>query len=410
MYDSQLETNCVYGEAVDGAIRCLPQHTNELYFADVGCTEPLHNDNPFFCGTEWSRERSTGRIHRSTGVPATLTDGRVWLRDSNGECRESFVQRQGDLFEAELVPSADFVEGTTDELTANGMTVRYLDGEDGSRLIDTVVHATYGYDCAFDENGRCTPDRFDSRPRSIRYTDANCTDQVYGFFGDTPPAVTAVRSDTTDVCAATYTFREVGAAVTQDLYTENSSGDCVQSSSSSRYNYFEPGPAVDVSSLPTATVENEGSGTLVARRYRDADGNPLAPPHEFYDTSTDTTCTAFGTDDGGAVCVPTNYGFINDAYFLDASCADPLALGYKSCDASTPATLILTDGSDCSLPSIFHVEAAFAPGAPTGPDVYFDNGFSGCRDEVLSDSFSAWETGASNLGTFPTFTPVVEQP
>jgi hypothetical protein len=405
-YDTELETPCTFREAVDGTMRCMPPRdfTVQLSFADSGCTEPVYDASDYACDQGWARNWYTSEIYRRTDTPAVLSGDLYYVTSFSGECeRLGPPSASADYFVAELMPSAQFVRGTVDaQSRADGMVARYLDGDDGSRLLHETVHQTRGYACDFEETGHCLPPSYQTRPGYLRYEDPGCTDPVYGFRGTEPPPIITNPGIDQPVCDREPTYYERGSVVTADpLYDVNDMGDCEAVTVFSNYTYYRQGPAIPLSEFPEASVALEGTGGIAARRYVDADGAPLGQVHEFWDASLDEGCDPMETPDGNVRCVSRDRGIVEWARYSDPACTESSRIGGASCVGAEPRILAESDARNCVLEGRRKLLGAYETGANIGDTYYFDNGSIDCEMRTAADHYEYYSRGPEVTDELP---------
>ncbi len=403
-WDTELETACSFGTATDGALRCLPDSYSDIYFSDAGCTEPIivvRDEDTFDCRSAWARSRIDGSYYRRTETPAVLTGGLTYYRTETG-CSALGLGAAAENWVAEKIVSASFVRGTRDdEARADGLVSRFVDGEDGSRVLLETVHGARGYACSFDSEGHCLP----PTAPAWAFADAACTQPVAAYYAAAgeAPALVAIPERDGRGCQNGARIYERGAAVTTQLYYRNTVGACATYGSSSIYRYFRAGAEVSPDELPRASVVHEGSGSLVARRYVDENGEAIGSVHQFWDTTRDEACHP-ATLGGGFTCVPVNRAFISGYEFSDALCTESSEIALAQCAAEAPRLLFDARSRSCATARVeWEVVAAYERGAEV--DAYFfRNDFVSCEAREMSPWVDAYAVGPEATGSLPLLT------
>lgn len=405
LWDSELETPCTFAKAPDGTLRCLPSVAADVYYADSGCTEPVYQAD--LCDPGWARDREDGSFFRRTDEPAPAGD---YLHSkAGGDCRRLGLTIEESDRIAERIPSARFVAATVSETPrAGGMVSRFAEGEDGSRMLLETVHASRGYTCEFDEDGRCV--YASARASSVRYTDADCERAVYGFWGDSAPPVIAVADRDTRGCTTEHRYYELGDPYTASgTYLENADGGCEPRAPDSRYTYYELGDPIPRTTLPEATIVLEGEGPLRARRYVDSEGDVLATVNAFWEVARDEACLPGQRTTGdGYVCVPEERGVVEGTQFSSDDCAPSSVLGAAYCPSSAPRLLWAYEPRSCDVPSLQGVSAVYERGTEVGADYHFENPSVSCEARTFGDTTTAYTVGDDVVGTLPDLEIVVE--
>ncbi len=403
-WDTEMETSCSFGTAADGTTRCLPNQSDDVYFSDEGCSQPIYVERDTSCTTGWARGEDAS-MYRQTQNPAIIND-QIIYRSSTTGCVGLFTDPDNEFWVAEQVPSAQFVRGTTDDETrADQMVARFVDGEDGSRVLQEVIHQTRGYTCRFDAEGRCAPAR---SPEGTNYEDSGCTEPIYSYYGDEPPALIAAPQRAANGCQNGTEYYTTGSEVNAaTIYRYVRSTDtCEAITPRIDRTYFRAGAEVE---LPQSSLTLEGEGDVVARRRVDADGAPLGTVHEFWDATRDESCQPVKLPGDEFACLTNDFGYVQSTYFQDATCDESSNIGTTYCKNTAPRLLMQIAYGECKPDSIRAIDAVWEAGADIGSDYYFENNSVECQMRSFADTVSGYELGASQgLDTLPPLTLEIE--
>lgn len=398
LWDTQMETVCSYREATDGMLRCLPDAAVELTYADAACSQPVYVARDYDCETPYARSLVDSAIYEQTDTPAVLS-GALYVETSFG-CEPYSFDPGAEHWVAKLVPSNQFVQGTVeDEVRADNMAARFIAGSDGSRWLQETVHRNRGYTCVFDEQFRCVP----RVSHGIYYADAGCSEPLHSIRGDSVPPMLPDPVRDAENCLQRFDYFETGPNVfPTTIYYVDSDGSCMPRAASNQRTYYRRGAQIPLGSFPTASIALEGSSTLQARRYVDADGEPLGAAYAFWDTSRDEVCDPTElADDGSVVCLTRDRGFVSGVQFADSTCTEQISV--EICQSSAPRLLADTGGRTCTVPSLFALHDVSERGAEVGgPEFYIQTSISSsCREETLDTRATAYRVGADALGQLP---------
>jgi len=302
---------------------------------------------------------------------------------------------------AEALPSIAFVQGTIDDQArAGGMVARFIDGDDGSRILHEVLHQTRGYRCDFGTvpENTCLPSQVPGFGST--FADPGCTQELLGLYG-TRPALTARFSST---CGVEPEYYEVGAELTPTTVYTNVSGIC-ESRPACSMAYFRVGARVMADGLPQAMTAREGVGTLQAMRRVDGDGAPLGFPHRFWNPAIDRECYPIEAPDGSYRCLAS------DSMGTTQSWAEPTCMVTQLAEVSScamPGSHIFEYGPIC-IPGVRAVGGIFARGALHGSMTVY-NELSSCRSlDIGGRSGSFFAVGPSVApATLPELQLIIE--
>ncbi len=409
-WDTELNIGCSFRQAIDGEVRCLPDlsDVDDVLFADAECEQPVYKHR-YACDNGLMYDLlDTEMFYRKVERPAILSGSEYYRL--NGECTMSLSPPGGEYFEAEPFTVTNFVRGQTTNAPREGdLVARYVEGEDGSRLLLETRHATRGYVCAFEESGGfCVPEHDAIRVTAKYFEDDECTQPVYGIPDSlgTPPLLMV---PTGSACTLEYDYYERGSLFTGIVeHRLDDEGDCVEAIPPSDYNFFRPGQERLVSEFPHASVQHSGNGDLLARRWVDANDDPLHEVHAFWDSRLDTECFPVQGPDDSVYCLSTNFASIDGSSFSSATCEPGTEVARVSCPPSKPLVAAQLSTRNCDLP-IWRASAFHSTGAEFGPDYYFENDYVECEARRVGHGVY-YSLGLDTTVTIPSLTLAVVEP
>lgn len=395
LWDSELELACEYDTAADGQMRCLPSVIDVVYFTDSGCASPIMAiQDGARCQPEYGRVRVGNRpIFRRTDTPAVLSSMLYYRTDSG--CMGSFVPSGETYWVAEEVPSARFVRGQfEDDAREGGVVARFLEGDDGSRILFETLDQVSGSSCDLEhEPGRCMPQ---SRTPAHHFRDAACTQSIADVTDSSGVGLLYITQRDADSCPLQDTYYMVGGVrdVAGTRYYRNAAGMCVSQGVTAARQHRDLGAVVPLTSFPATQQAESGAGRLRARRTVDGAGAPLAYARAFWDTERDRECSPGRFPDGSYRCVPDDRGVLVDLYFADAACAET-PLGIYQC--STPGAFIVdldSAATSCDATGAQNFTAFYERGAPYEADAYyFENHLGACEARPRQPGIAYYRPG-----------------
>jgi hypothetical protein len=397
-WDSELGVACAFATAPDSELRCLPRGLGWVYFTDESCTQPIMiTDTDFagYCDHAFGRTSGRAAIYRITSTQRSLQGNTVYSAQASGGCIGYYVDADASAWVAEEMPSARFVQGTTsDEPRSAGMVARHVNGADGSSLLLSTLDTARSSTCDFAaEPGWCLPS---AREAVGLFSDASCTGSVAAAYGTTAPQLLYQTLRTADFCVASTDYYEVGAELAPDaaLYRRDAQGVCQARARDASYSYYARGAPVSLSTFPTTQLRQEGTGSVRAHRYVDAEDRPLGQAHAFWDGDRNWECQPARLPDGSYRCIPTDKGAYDDGYFSDAACkTSPLGVFYCQPNAAPYITRLATDWS-CER-DIYAYEHVYERGPAVEGQVYFGNDYNACEARTPTSPNRYHNIGAS---------------
>lgn len=388
LWDKELSVVCTFREAPDGLLRCLPSRPVPVYFADSGCSAEPFIVYESSCGQVYGMAPGRDTIFRKTTTPQVRATTTAYSPISG--CVAYEVPSAG--FIAEAVPSTSFVQGTIrEEPRAGGLALRYIDGDDGSRIPVSLRDTGRQADCAVSpaEPDRCVPLQ---RAGTSVFSDAACTSPLAARPASSPSPVVITESRRVNGCVASTDYFEVGAplALGLPIYRLDGAGACVTTTRTATSSYYARGSVIPLSAFPAVETRLEGTGKVRVRRYVDAAGAPLGHGHALWDTERDWSCTASAVEDR-THCVPSDAVFYRDRLrFGDVGCAS--TVGWTFCRA-TPAPFMFSTNDEETCLGLTVLEGARALGPEVTGQVYAGAG-AACAPFARGDDEHYFGVGA----------------
>lgn len=380
-WDSDLETPCEFGTAADGETRCLPSRTESVYYLNADCTGPVIELRT--CERAWGAEvepaTSCGETRRSTMFRANSTvatpGDQIYYR-SGGNCQGFFAQPDTQYVEAETVSSVEFVAAQVETSARAGrLEVRTYVADDGARQTFETRDTERDTACTV-EKDHCLPtDRYNALNR---YSDASCTDRLWGGPPTTYPCPTSliVQSTFVDGCPTQTRYFDLGDPVDADPVYYLNVDVCTEQTPSPTERYWSTGTERILADFPAVGSDLEGNGRLRLRRPTDDAGDPIPTFQSswfFWDTELDAECRIV-QQDGQFRCLPmgTMLDYVEpfNTYYADSGCGLTRLVERQAC--TTPGDLVALYGdSVCDVPNVWQVDSVYERGeAVTGDTVY----------------------------------------
>lgn len=335
-YDRELGEQCVREQWSDGATYCTPFSTSVVY-SDASCTAEVARIAPsLIVPLDYARvlfTTSNGALLsrlRVLGDPITVTD--FYYSSEAGSCAPHAIS-----------DNATFRAITDRSLTAAAFVrIRRLTDDGGDRFVGVrdvgddgmVVPIGFhdndlGIDCA--ASGFANTDTATCRPLNVApaayFTDATCQAPAFS-------SVYAGSSDDTielDTGACPRYFPITETATTA-LY-DGTPDHCIASSPEGTY--YAAGPELELGTVPRTLAAPAGS------RYTPiALGDPALHVYDTYvhDNQLDIDCQPTYP----STCQPAVAGMVASLY-SDATCTQPIQLGYVPPECGVHATFVGTD-------------------------------------------------------------------
>ena len=339
--DTALGLDCTFRRAGDGALRCLPEEsvriTNQLYFADASCTEPLVTTNTLPCGypAHAIYYDALGCMEPPTvyGLGAEIPRGTTtYTRPSASDpctVAPSLAGRTVVFARGPEVPPSAFVAGTLRaESTASGVDFVVLETTDGASQHWGLADAAGGFSCAVGalEGGElaCLPT--DTTQITTYYGDAACSAPVSFAYDPASCETFTHAAEAVSACPGTRRLFRLGMerALTDPLYRNAGSG-CTTSSTFASSRFFDVGAALGASDFVAASEVSGGvRGVIEERLHRFGGGDAVRV--RWADRTNGVPCEMDAiASDGVQRCVPDGAGAIaTSGYFRDSSCTLPL--------------------------------------------------------------------------------------
>jgi hypothetical protein len=346
-YDTQLATMCYPQTANDGQLRCLPATSTFVggYFSDAGCTTPIAL---LYCATATPAYAEQYAANQQiTMYQVTGSYGGTLYSGTPGSCNSVTLPMYSAYTLAALAPSTfaavtqqlpGSAAPSSSDYWQNGTrikagTISSSDGFSGPwQFYDTQLATTCYFGVAGDGVERCLATR--TAAVASYYSDASCTAPLL----ETTPSATAPYFQyayTIDSRGcATSSYYQVGGLYGGTPYTGGGTSACTTAPVDATHAYYSLSP-ISVGTFESGTV-SAGAGPFAGFKsgtrmqlssVSSADGARLG--NGFHDAQLGIDCYFSNALDGSYRCVPVlQVAYATGAYFADASCSVPLALGF----------------------------------------------------------------------------------
>ncbi|MFO0553743.1 MAG: hypothetical protein U0271_35495 [Polyangiaceae bacterium] len=375
-YDRERETDCVFVDAEDGRLRCLPtmeearaHYTqSDIVYRDASCTDAVRLVSGAVAqapaevlGDPVIVDPCDPSIAQypvfELGDELALPDNQKFYFHDGGDCLEIGV-------DATVRKFALGPEVSASEFVGADFIVTYADGdrggarrivaEDGASVIVGVVDQTWG-DCLLAgvglDHGPCLPILV---AWSIgEFADSACTEAIAYTSDLAPGGQDPSCADPEVIIAADWSgcvtelgLFEVGPRVDGTSYVTDTHGACVALEPNDRHANFELGAPIPEDQFLGLDREPRGAGRLQANYTVSDEGQRFwADAYTFFDTSLGVDCVVTELCDGTEACVPDVQR--NNAYFTDDLCTKPVALAYWNADCGQPEPTRTVVGYGC---------------------------------------------------------------
>lgn len=379
-HDTMLDQSCIFREASDGMLRCLPTHFVFAPFTDAGCTQRVavvdtckgpppayvYHEDEVICSAQ-PRKRDSFVVGNAVSIST------IYIGDSSS-CLELTGFDLSETTEYLLAPADPtmFAAATLSELEVDGGL-----GQRIATTADGAFQVVSGHDVGRDAS--CVPARVDGDPLCLglvahsnqHSTSATCASQDVAVYyeddGCGDPTAILKHTDAVNACDPDdLTVHEVGGELDVMSVYQDNGGNCSAVSSSSDNRFFQDGAEAAAGFVPALSETTIGGGRLQLDLYTSPDGAPLGyvETAKFWDTQRGEECSPRTMDDGTTIrCIPQAAHISAEAthYFSDAACTtEVLAVGQSAC-GSTPVYAALRAAGTCTtvLSSFHTVGAAF---------------------------------------------------
>lgn len=337
LYDSKLDTSCVFGTSTDGSIRCVPSTIAVIAgYADDQCTSRIaaipartctqifEQPNPKFVTVETTNPTNACDKRRTTyKIGVNVLPTKIFVKQpAGGGCAEMpFVAQPNTSYHAadDVLPDADLVKGAIVDVPGSSrIHISVFEGEDGARVARGFSDAQRNKACAvtFSEGVvRCLPR---SLPITDVFGDSACT---MTFARLTPTCVTpndpidemtAVTNEGSffdpDRRARVFSLGAKGVAASP-IYGRTFDGgipSVCAATTIAPEDVYALGTEITLDNFPEVTKAKIGGPRLVVDAY-DSAGAKLIDVASGSPTLTDTlttTCTFLKAEDGIVRCLP----------------------------------------------------------------------------------------------------------
>jgi hypothetical protein len=368
VWDTKLGVACWFDTAEDGTTRCMPYETpgTPVYFDDQ-CTDPgvalscaALAASPRYVRIDVTAPSDCSSKFRVVRTRTTRETNRVFWKTADGLCNP--ITLAGSAYvDIETVPASEFVDGTSEQVPAGGGVARErVTSSDGAIVLGATFDVAHKDQCYFSwvsgDRSRCTPSTV---AFTSGFVDPQCSAPGASFLPNStrhgrcePSAIVS----SIDACHAGYF--EVGAG-SQGYYV-GSSSSCTAVAPGAGTKRYAQGARIADDAFPLVSFETtHGSGRLVAREARSAEGGLLGSAP--FDTQTNELCSAQDASDGTKRCFPLSLEYLT-GYFGDAACSQPVLVDPPTaCSRSTYVVAINSCGPSRSF---------FVRGTPHTAPVY----------------------------------------
>jgi hypothetical protein len=422
-HDMQLDTDCAFGLAEDGKLRCVPTGPLTIRFSDAGCTKPLLNASP--CdgtpkfsgiGSSVSCPTQGPAIYRLGPKLAAAPAMAYEMKDTT--CTAVMQSSDGDFYEGiAKVDAATLVEGTlTREKRSADLSVEVVRGTENSVETRGIVQTQGGYHCSLylpfeDIPQRCWPENV--AYQEVFFSDSACQTSVafkpgYGTYCHENPAAVQIEPDTPPKCFSDKepSFAMVGAKAGGSVYRKDGpQGMCMANPPvEPTSTFWTIGTSIANSSISQLVTKDEGTGPVQVRAITAATGERLRSG-VFYDTARKATCRPARAGDGQLRCLPFVNGWAQSYAFGDDQCRQP----------------VLALGAGCARPDVTESDAPdpigcagfvrmYNVGQTSSPAALFSRNGTMCQmggaPQPDTDYYAT--TGEIPPSTFPAITTMVE--
>jgi hypothetical protein len=389
-HDTQLNDDCWFFTAADGALRCIPLYSApyavEGFFSDSSCTQPLVEGYRTCAGAPTRAVRydltACPMRMRMFAVGQQVTAATLYFKSTPTSCSTRQVQANEVWYAlgAEL-PATTFVRGTAMPGPNSGVSLASLVADDGAHS-SWMLHDNSGnFDCYANPmaNGdtRCIP--YDTLSSAGEFSDSSCTMPAFTKTTGACPAPTfGLRYAATGAssCVADNAYSRVGPPIS--TYYRSSGSSCTASQSSSAWQDYAAGAPVPASTFGLGTPSLAAAGRLQRTTLTWPGGARTLGG--WRDTQLGEECVWwYAAADGSRRCLPSTPGASMSSYFADSACTAPLARVAFSGSACTPR-YALDYFNNCAMRShVFQVGALH-----TGP--VYSSSSTGCAVTTTTET------------------------
>lgn len=404
-HDRKLDIDCSFRLATDGVVRCLPDVSVGLAYADPACSTVVGQLVEAACSTSTPKYAVFRQSSCNTRTP-TDTYYAIGAPVMSTVYAAPYCKPLGALdhfFAVTPVPPSTFVAGSERLEPHGSLGSRVVVGDDGSRATVGVYDVARGRACA-------PTDLYDGGPKRCLplnqarlgglFADAQCTQPVAQANPDCDAPELIVEYPEL-ACSSPTMFAVASQA---DLSTVYSGIGCV-TTQVSRGDYYLPGRELGPDAFPALVDVAVGSGAARVGAFGDVSGAALDFGSGFLVLAkSQRTCQPARDGHGVLRCVDDAAAEIDGRFFSDAACTQPVAVIETPC-ATPPAPYIVRWGNgDCAYPGIPAIAGLFAAGAAVGTPSYLTG--TSCTTQ---SGVQAYEIGdALDVASLPVVQALVE--
>jgi hypothetical protein len=387
-HDAELDVDCAFAAAEDGATRCLPLGTEYPNgFADAGCTVPLVLRYPDACGLPTSGYVSVPILAEPATCPADTLPPRTAVRSLEpaatpqtfyqggpGECFETVP---GDVTVFGLGPAIDparFVAAdVADVPQGDALVVRRRIAEDGSTQTIQVRDRARDAECldwlayyGSDYEDRCVAGTFTLSSSGL-FLENHCTTPAEASYVDLPPGCDPpdhfLVFDYEPTCGAVgFAVRSIGAESQVTVYQDG--GECLPvPPSGPDTKLLGHGEVIAPETFAPLARASVGTGRLTVKAWVDDAGRPiLTTGYTFDDSEHGRECQV--TRLGSTLRCVTDYAYFY-GQFADPGCTEPI-VGVHRPDADAacavpPIASVMVPEDTCGTAMTMHALGATLP-------------------------------------------------
>lgn len=369
-YDSKTRQACVFQEATDGRMRCLPRARSDEAYIDDACTQRvIYGEGDLGSAPVFYSDQAPGACAASVHAlgPAIKAETIYWKLASGCQQYKSLgASGTARVFGPPVDPKEFVGASMVRESRGSQLAMQFLDAEDGARQATEPYDFHHGASCnelgpnvLKQPNDLCVPSR-EGFPGE-KYFDAECTQAVAAIarcpHGQDEQSYAWAMELQSCHPSVLQGVLPMGELLSNPPY-EMSNGHCQQSWSADTVKYAMIGDLVPIDSLRGIRHTHDPSGVVVAEWLVSTDLQRLRVD-DFYDTKAGARCTPMLASDCKTRCLPRVPNRFR--YALDAMCTKHVIISDPKidCDVVPPPVVIVTEGTK-------HCTGAFARVFKTG--------------------------------------------
>ncbi len=398
-YDQTLDRECVW--SAGGDPRCLPAFEETAVFLDAQCQQPAleraravppqtEPPLPAYLGVRRSPCAERPLLELSALTGAVVAPLFVWSLDASaGTCRGRAADYVTYAYypTGEPLPPETFVGGEVANLGGGRIRTRTVVGDDGSLAPIEAFDTELGASCEPDLERGCVP----AAAYASIAEDAACLRPIAAALNRCePPAVIAhTRSDTVRLYRRGDVFtddpEEVVTIFDMSVFITGQGWSCTERQAQviAGRTLYRAGAEISVDRL-AQVADRTGEGRRLRPQWLQAGGHRAV--YGYLDVAEGTTCSPTEVVPGVWHCLPDLRGIWRDFFYANATCSEPLALGFDYGE-HTPVIETVRNDDGTWRPRLYELGLERAPGT------YFWTSDEGCVP-YSDGEFTAHELGA----------------